>query len=132
MATPDLDDRQMLTCARMVRVAGYQESCPLRATLADTTADPVRSLVAAALIALVFEDSEGIAWFCDRVDETPPDRFEDALFALDIVPASLPAFVHCAATTPDRCLALATALDSFGADEQAAIINAYGESMVAQ
>ncbi len=131
-ATPDLDDRQMLTCARLVRAAGYRESCPLRATLADTTADPVRSLVAAALVALVFEDGEGIAWFCDRVDETPPDRFEDALFALDIVPASLPAFVHCAATTPERCLALAAALDSFGADEQAAIINAYAESLVSQ
>ncbi len=129
-ARGSLDATDLLTCARLVRLTQPTSKCPVRATAADSQCDPIRRLLAAALSAVVFEDADAVAGFCERVLETPTERFDEALFALDMVPDALPAFVEQAATTGERCHDLAVALEELGATGEAATIRAFGAALV--
>ncbi len=128
--THSLSPADLLACARRVRSIGLLASCPLVAAMHDERVDPVTRVTAAALAAVELEDEDASAHFQSLVDLIPHDGFDAALFQLDQVPSALPVFVHAAATTTARCLALAESLSRLGAEEEAATIEAYGKSLV--
>jgi len=127
---PFLESVDLIACARLVRESDQIDACPVRATARDNRCDPVERLVAAAISAVVFEDTDAVATFCERVDATPATEFEEAFTGLDLVPDAIPAFVRQAATSADRCRDLASALTLLGAGEEAILISDYGKTLV--
>jgi hypothetical protein len=119
----------LIACARAVRTAGLIEACPLVATLADPDSDVVRQLAAAASLALDFDQHDAADVFAELTAALDPARFVDTLRALDHVPASLPAFVAWTATDPARCNALAIALASLGAHDEAHAVADHGRTL---
>ncbi len=131
-ASSSLSPSDLLTCARRVRSFGLVTSCPLVAAMNDDSVDPITRVTAAALAAVELEDESASEHFQSLVELIPDDNFDAALFQLDLVPSAIPVFVHTAATTPDRCRNLAESLNRLGAEDEAATLQAYGESLVVQ
>ena len=125
-----LSPEQLLHAARLVRVSGHREVCPVMAVIEDPTADPVARVTAAAVAADLFEEATADS-FVQQVAALPSTRYQDALSELDLVPRAIPAFIECAATDPERCTGLASALRALGAEEQAVILLDHAERLVA-
>lgn len=125
----ELDDHGRTTCARLVREDGRSDLCPLFDVVDDGGVDPVTRTVAAAALAVVF-DEEMSERFVTLVGQVDPADFSDALTRLDATPAAIPVFLQAAATTPDRCDALARALTRLGADTEAQLLLDHGRTLV--
>lgn len=123
---------ELLASARLVRSQGFGDACPLLAVMNDREVEPLIRMTASALAAIELEDQQASEQFHSLVEQVAGDRFDEAFYQLDMVPAALPVFVHAAATTPDRCRELAASLNRLGAEDEANSLRAYGETLVAR
>lgn len=113
-------DRALEWSAR-TRHHGAPDHCPLLAIAGAPTEDPERRIMAGAIAVGAFADERALGAIADAAGLVAAGRFDALLHELDqLAPATLPAFVRGAASTPARCRLMADALEALGAAEQAA------------
>jgi GT2 family glycosyltransferase len=113
-----------------LRAAGAEDRCPVRAIAGDDLRDPAERLLACALLVSVFGTDAAelpLPTIAKAVDRS---QFPARLLELsELAPTLLPAFITACATSESRTMALADALESLGAAEQADVLRSRVETL---
>jgi GT2 family glycosyltransferase len=122
-----------LEWAARVRQVGLDDQCPLLRRAARPDVEPLERIRAAVVAHGAFGDGSAEEAVAVAAGSVAPTEFVMALYELgELGPALLPSFVAGAVTEPERCSAMAAALEAVGAPDEAAAVRQHGLVLAAQ
>jgi GT2 family glycosyltransferase len=122
-----------LEWAARVRQVGLADQCPLLRRAARPDVAPIERIRAAVVAHGAFGDASAEEAVALAAGVVAPTDFVTALYELsELGPALLPSFVTGAVTEPERCSAMADALEAVGAPDEAAAVRRHGLVLAGQ